>query len=330
MKSDPSPWGPRGGVLCALLGGLSSSCSQAPVCSETAALGRAPSAVSQSAPAGAVRLVVVGDVGEGNTAQLLVARAMAAKCTAVGGCDAILMTGDNFYQSGVSDVEDEQWLSKFEEPYGLPSLDIPFYAVLGNHDVRTPKWAAQIAYSALPVGGNSGTRRSLRWNMPAQWYDVRINHVHLFAFDSNHPSDAQAGDMAARVTRSDARWKISFAHHPRYTSGDHHLDEGETANAALHPMQEAIFCGTDLFIAGHDHNVEFIDRGRHAACPATHFAISGAGSKVRVSSAPRDEKSLFFNDDTESFAYVQVTEKELAIEFVDMCGNVRYRNSVTK
>jgi tartrate-resistant acid phosphatase type 5 len=322
-------WGPCG-VLCALLAGLSASCSEAPVCSENAALGRAPAVTSQPAPPGAVRLVVVGDVGEGNTAQLLVARAMAAKCAAVGGCDAILMTGDNFYSSGVSDVHDEQWLSKFEEPYGLPSLDVPFYTVLGNHDVRTPKWAAQIAYSALPVGDNAGMRRSQRWSMPAQWYDVRINHVHLFAFDSNHPSSAQASDMAGRVKRSEAKWKISFAHHPRYSSGRHHLDEGESENEELHPMLEAIFCGTDLFIAGHDHNVEFIDKGRHAACPGTHFAVSGAGSKVRASAAVRDIGSLFFNDDTESFAYVQVTEKELAIQFVDMCGNVRYQKAVAK
>jgi tartrate-resistant acid phosphatase type 5 len=326
---DPRTWGPCG-VLCALLAGLSVSCSEAPVCSENAALGRAPAVTSQPAPAGAVRLVVVGDAGEGNTAQLLVARAMAAKCAAVGGCDAILMTGDNFYSSGVTDVHDAQWLSKFEEPYGLPSLDVPFYAVLGNHDVRTPKWAAQIDYSRLPVGDNAGMRRSQRWNMPAQWYDVRIDHVHLFAFDSNHPSSAQATDMAARVKRSDAKWKVSFAHHPRYTSGSHHLDEGETENEGLHPMLEAIFCGTDLFVAGHDHNVEFIDKGRHAACPRTHFAVSGAGSKVRASAAPRDLRSLFFNDDTESFAYVQITENELAFEFVDMCGNVRYRKTVTK
>jgi hypothetical protein len=166
--------------------------------------------------------------------------------------------------------------------------------------------------------------------MPAQWYDVRINHVHLFGFDSNHPSSTQANDMAERVKRSDAKWKISFAHHPRYTSGDHHLDEGETETDGLHPMQEAIFCGTDLFVAGHDHNVEFIDKGRHAACPATYFAVSGAGSKVRLSKAPRDQRSLFFNDDTESFAYVQVSENELAFEFVDMCGNVRYRKILTK
>ena len=69
---DPRTWGP-GGVLCALLVGLSTSCSEAPVCSENAALGRAPAVTSQPAPAGAVRLVVVGDAGEGNTAQLLLA-----------------------------------------------------------------------------------------------------------------------------------------------------------------------------------------------------------------------------------------------------------------
>jgi tartrate-resistant acid phosphatase type 5 len=329
---DPRPWGPPCAVLlCALAAGPSVGCSQAPTCNEASALGRAPSTASNPAPAGAVRLIVVGDVGEGNTAQLLVARAMAAKCAAVGGCDAVLMTGDNFYQNGVADVRDPQWVGKFEQPYDLPNLDVPFHVVLGNHDVRSTGWAAQIAYSSLPVGDHEGMRPSRRWHMPAQWYDVRLEHVHLFALDTNHPSHEQASDMAARVSASDAPWKIAFAHHPRYTSGAHALDPHDAEEERdLYPMQEAIFCGTDLFVAGHDHDVEFIDKGRHAACPRTHFAVSGAGSKVRASLAAREPHSLFFDDRVESFAYLQITRDELRFEFVDMCGSVSYGKTLTR
>jgi tartrate-resistant acid phosphatase type 5 len=305
------------------------ACSDAPVCSMAEAAGREPKPAPRAPAPGSVRLIVVGDVGEGNLAQRLVARAMNAKCASVGGCDAVLMTGDNFYGSGVADTSDSQWRTKFEEPYDLPSLDVPFYVVLGNHDVRS-SWQAQLAYGNLEVGDEPGMRPSKRWNMPAAWYDVRLSGVHVFAVDTTHPSDAQTSDMTARVLGSDAAWKITFAHHPRYTSGAHFYDNEAPGEASRHTLQESIFCNTDLFISGHDHDLEFIDKGRNAACPNTYFAISGAGSKVRQSTAPRDPKSLFFDDDTEGFAYVELQENELHFEFVDMCGNVRFEKNVTK
>jgi len=286
-------------------------------------MGTRPSFVDTPANPGAVRLIAVGDVGGGNISQLLVARAMNAKCAAVGGCDAVIMTGDNFYSDGVSGTDDAEWARKFEQPYALPSLDIPFYVVLGNHDVRSD-WSAQLAYAKLPLGEGPGTRPSLRWNMPAQWYDVRIRNVHLFAFDSANRPVRQADDMRARVAASDARWKISFAHHPRYTSGGHYFDNQTLGENGMYAQQEAIFCGTQLFITGHDHNLEFIDKGRHAACPETYFVVSGAGSNVSKSMVSRDRSSLYFQDDTEGFAYLELTDDETHFEFIDMCGNVRF------
>jgi hypothetical protein len=139
----------------ALLFTSSIGCSHANECRES------QHAVAAFRPArpGSVRLLAVGDVGDGNSAQRRVARAMSERCALAGGCDAVLLLGDNFYDRGVSGLDDRQWLTKFEEPYALPFLDVPFYAVLGNHDTAS-NWLAQIQYSYLTVGSGGATRRS--------------------------------------------------------------------------------------------------------------------------------------------------------------------------
>ena len=72
--------------------------------------------------------------------------------------------------------------------------------------------------------------------MPAQWYDVDLaglGILHIFGLDTVHSGDFfdgqdQLGDMSMRVATSTAVWKIAFAHHPRFTSGDHQLDNCES------------------------------------------------------------------------------------------------------
>ena len=73
---------------------------------------------------GTVRFVVLGDAGMGNQAQYDVAEAIKNVC-AQRGCDFALYLGDNFYDTGVSSIDDSQFIDKFELPYA--NLDFPFY-----------------------------------------------------------------------------------------------------------------------------------------------------------------------------------------------------------
>ncbi|MGK4003302.1 tartrate-resistant acid phosphatase type 5 family protein [Sorangium sp. So ce1036] len=280
------------------------------------------------------RIIAVGDTGEGNLAQNEVADRMSEKCLAVGGCHAVMMNGDNFYNHGVLATDDPQWGPKFEQPYDRPGLNgLPFFAVLGNHDhgpTSNGARQAQIAYTLLPVGDGPGMRRSDKWRMPAPYYDVRIGDVHLFGIDTvDFISGDQAADMSARVAASDATWKIVFGHHPRYTSGEHFFDNEPPG---MFDMQQAIYCGADMYMAGHDHNLEFIDKGRDERCPGTYFAVSGAGSKTRPASAlvPTDPKQLFYTDEIEGFAYMQLEGRALRFEFIDRRGVVLYATTLVK
>ena len=49
-------------------------------------------------------------------------------------CRFIVSVGDNFYEKGVRSADDPQWKSSFEGVYTAPSLNVPWYAILGNHD----------------------------------------------------------------------------------------------------------------------------------------------------------------------------------------------------
>ncbi|WP_438022934.1 metallophosphoesterase [Sorangium sp. So ce233] len=300
-----------------------------------------PSAGSVSGAADAelrvVRIIAIGDTGEGNLAQHQVADRMSEKCIEVGGCHAVIMNGDNFYDHGVTDTSDAQWGPKFEQPYDRPGLNgLPFYAVLGNHDHGPSSSGvrqAQIDYSRLPVGVGQGKRMSDKWHMPASYYDVRIRHVHLFGIDTvDFTSNEQADDMGARVAASDATWKIVFGHHPRYTSGYHFLDNDSFGNSGMYDMQRAIYCGADMYMGGHDHNLELIDKGRDVDCPNTYFAISGAGSKTRPASAavPADPRQLFYTEAIEGFAYLRFEGDSLLFEFIDKHGAVLYAKAITK
>ncbi|XYH94087.1 metallophosphoesterase [Sorangium sp. So ce1128] len=283
-----------------------------------------------------VRIIAVGDTGEGNLAQNQVADRMSEKCVQVGGCHAVIMNGDNFYDHGVVDTSDAQWGPKFEQPYDRPGLNgLPFYAVLGNHDhgpssngVRQ----AQIDYSLLPVGDGPGKRMTDKWHMPSSYYDVRIRDIHLFGIDTvDFTSDDQSVDMRTRVAASDARWKIVFGHHPRYTSGAHFSDNEQLGMSGMFAMQRAIYCGADMYMSGHDHDLELIDKGRDALCPNTYFAISGAGSKTRPSGlASVDARQLFYTDRIEGFAYLQFEGDTLLFEFIDKEGAVLYVKAISK
>lgn len=45
----------------------------------------------------------------------------------------VIALGDNFYNDGTESTEDELWQTAFHDIYGAPSLNVPWYGVLGNH-----------------------------------------------------------------------------------------------------------------------------------------------------------------------------------------------------
>ena len=78
-----------------------------------------------------LRLVAIGDVGEGNATQRQVRDAIARYCEAHG-CDMAVLLGDNLYQRGMETPDDPRMDEIIGDMYG--AWPFPTYMVLGNHD----------------------------------------------------------------------------------------------------------------------------------------------------------------------------------------------------
>lgn len=212
---------------------------------------------------------VLGDWGRDTPEQHHVAAAM-GRAAAEARSDFVLAIGDNFYSDGVTSTDDPLWQSVFEGVYTHPALQVPWYALLGNHDYRgNPQ--AQIDYAA----------RSKRWRMPARYYQVADASLaradtELFAIDTCPFVERYRADdgMIGRNTRSQdtkpqlawldhalsqsrAKWKIVTGHHPIRSGGSGHGDQPEIIAQVLPILNRH---GVQAYIAGHDHDLQHIRR----------------------------------------------------------------------
>jgi len=161
---------------------------------------------------------------DGQDAQTLVADQMGIYAAAHHD-QFMVVLGDNFYNKGVPDVWASQWKTSFEDIYTAPSLQIPWYVALGNHD-----------YGINPQAQVDYTLYSPRWKMPSRYYTMTRqidanNTVEFFILDSTpyvlnpkkvgESADASKEDpvaqtawLEAQLKASTAQWKIVCAHHP--------------------------------------------------------------------------------------------------------------------
>jgi len=249
---------------------------------------------ARAAADGALTFLAVGDWGrEGRNRQSEVAKQMGLTAERIG-ARFVISVGDNFYDSGVTGVDDPAWRKSFENIYTERSLQVPWRVILGNHDYQG-NTQAQIDYS----------KKSDRWQLPARWYDF-VEHapdgstVHFFALDTSPMIDeyfksggkvAIAGErdnvplqlswLDQALTRSTATWKILVGHHPIYTGKAKDLAVGsDLAEHRYGGTRELIELldpiiqrhRVPLYLNGHDHDLQ------HVVHNKGHYVCTGAGS----------------------------------------------------
>lgn len=288
--------------------------------------------------AGVVRFFAIGDTGEGNENQYMVGQAIAELC-AQKGCDFGLLLGDNFYDSGVSSVDDPQFQEKFELPY--EDIEVPIYIALGNHDYGgngigvdfdTKKAQYQIDY----------TKKSDIWTLPAKYYSFTQAHAEFWGLDTNQVmtdpfngnSDTQKNWLIGGLAASKATWKIAFGHHPYISNGDHG-NAGAYENLENIPlpfvtgdnvkdfMEDAICSKVDVYICGHDHNLQWLE----GKC-GTEFIVSGGGSKSE--GLPGDNPAYFAKPEVEGFLWVEIQDDSFTGIFYDKTGVELYKKTIGK
>ncbi|MBI5773254.1 MAG: metallophosphoesterase family protein [Verrucomicrobia bacterium] len=226
------------------------------------------------------RFIVVGDTADGKPDQRKVAYAMAQTAP-----EFMLIVGDIVYSKGrVSEYMTNFWpvynnVEKAGPATGAPMMaSIPFYGVIGNHDVGATNLAAYAdGFAAFyffhpPLNGPKNNP----WNTPiagpaeqvaafkaaAPSYPGLCNYSfdngagHFLCLDANRyvaVTDASLQKwIRDDLTKTKARWKMVFFHHPGFNSSAKHNSEQKMR--LLAPLFEE--CGVDMVFAGHVHNYQ--------------------------------------------------------------------------
>ncbi len=266
-----------------------------------------------------LHFLVLGDWGSGRPQQKEIADAMARYAQTHASTDPVqwvTLVGDNFYEKGVTSVDDPQWKLKFEDIYDAKRLAMPFIAVLGNHDWgQNP--AAEIAYA----GAHPGTRwqmdgfyfkRTYGQNPDAPLADFFYIDTDLWNYHLDRLADAQMAWLEDGLKNSKARWQIVVGHHPLYSNGEHGHDKEILAlREKLAPLFKQY--GVDAYLSGHEHDLE---RNQIAGEP-TLFLVSGSGGKLRPKSF--DDFGPFYAS-SGGFASVTITPDALSGQFLDSNG----------
>ena len=241
---------------------------------------------------GAVKFLVIGDTGTGTDQQQELARIMLRYRQAFP-FEFVLMLGDNMYGSEKA-VDYKQ---KFEDIY-KPLLDqkVKFYAALGNHDESNQRF-----YELFNMEGQ-------------EYYRFKKGNVSFYALNSNYMDKKQVDWLEEKLAADVAStWKITFFHHPPYSSGGKH-----GSDTKLREVVEPLFLkhGVNVVFAGHEHFYERIKPQK-----GIYYFISGAGGKLRKGDvkkgSPLTEKAY---DSDMSFMLVEVDDQRMHFQVISRKG----------
>jgi len=242
-----------------------------------------------------LRFVALGDSGkpgDGQSVQGRVAARVREACAAGFGdtdapaCAFALLLGDNLYPAGIGNDDDRRKLAAVIDSYGLPA-----YLVLGNHDWGPVRPSLERARNELAwisetanVFGN------------AHFYDFRAGPAHIWAIDTNYlvrrkeaASELEPSEWIQTIGQAAAPWKIAVGHHPYLSNGSHgnagsYRDlwivnwRGREFKAFL---EQYVLAGVDLYLAGHDHNLQFFARAARGDGLSTALVVAGSASKCK-------------------------------------------------
>jgi hypothetical protein len=228
-----------------------------------------------------VKFLVIGDSGTGDRRQYEVA-AMIAKTRERFPFEFGIMLGDNLYgREGPGD-----YVKKFETPYKpLLDLGVRFYASLGNHDDPTQRF-----YEPFNMDGK-------------RFYTFRKKDVEFFVLDSTYMSPQQIEWLEGELEGSDAKWKISYFHHPIYSSGWRHGSERDLQRL-IEPL--------------------FLEHGeRLKPQKGIVYITQGGAAKLRRGNI-RDRSPLTAKgfDTDRSFTLIEIVDDQMYFETISRLGTI--------
>jgi len=276
---------------------------------------------------GRLNFLVVSDWGgKGRTIQVAVAQQM-GRTAATQKSSFVVTCGDNYHGNGIASADSPRWNTEYEDVYKAPSLMIPWYASLGNHEYRG-KPDAEIGYSKL----------SPRWKLPARYYthtekidagnEALFVHLDTTPFVAGyykqgsgyHMKDqdpkSQLRWLESVLAESRARWKIVVGHHPIYAAAAMHGDTKELKAEVL-PVLEKY--GVQIYFCGHDHVLQHLVHGQ------MNFFVCGGGAAPR---AVKERSDVRFGAGCAGFLSMTLTAAEAQAAYINDKGNELYQTTI--
>ncbi|XP_004236915.1 purple acid phosphatase 4 [Solanum lycopersicum] len=286
---------------------------------------------------GSISLLVVGDWGRrGTFNQSQVAQQMGIIGEKLN-IDFVVSTGDNFYDDGLTGVDDPAFEESFTNVYTAQSLQKNWYNVLGNHDYRG---------DALAQLSPILKQKDNRW-ICMRSYIVDTDVAEFFFVDTtpfqdmyfttpkDHTYDWRnvmprkdylsqvLKDLDSALRESSAKWKIVVGHHTIKSAGHH----GSSEELGVHLLPILQANNVDFYLNGHDHCLEHIS----SSDSPLQFLTSGGGSKSwRGDMNWWNPKEMKFYYDGQGFMAMQITQTQVWIQFFDIFGNILHKWSASK
>ena len=250
---------------------------------------------------GSVKFLVIGDTGTGDRYQNEVARTI-VEAYKTFKFEFAIMLGDNLYGSEGPSA----FVAKFERPY-KPLLDagVQFYASLGNHDEPSQRF-----YKPFNMDGK-------------RFYKFTKGGIDFFVLDSTYMTPQQIDWLRNELQSSRAGWKISYFHHPIYSSGERHGSEVD-----LQQLVEPLFLqnGVDVVFAGHEHFYERIKPQKGIT-----YITQGGGAKLRRGNIRNNSPMTAKGFDTDrSFTLIEVKDDQMFFETISRTGQTVDSGVITR
>jgi tartrate-resistant acid phosphatase type 5 len=274
-----------------------------PVCTAIRSASADPAAEPVTVPVegSRLRVLALGDFGDGLPDQQIVADAMDSYRTSHPDAPLSfgLTLGDNFYKVGLQNRK-IPWKALWEDKYA--KLGLLFFATLGNHDYTDATPEQELSYN------------SQSWCMPSPYYTFTAGPVQFFALNTQHLA-RKSGDaeqlawLDRALGKSQARWKVVYGHHPILSNGDHGNDAElvRLKDRLLPKLKDR----ATLYLTGHDHDLQRLK------ADGVHLFIAGAGGHDKRSLIRTPSKGQWGVGQVLGFAVLEATDQQLVVQLLN-------------
>jgi len=176
----------------------------------------------------------------------------------------VLHLGDIVYPYGKA----AHWSTGFYRPFAQSLRTAPWYALLGNHDIKDDDGRQALANLVLPRDSGTGDGRCYSYS----WGSVRVIALDLNVADSDHVDGAHPAVTFLRreLERAEEPWLVVASHFPIRSESR----QGNRGDLMLELSPLLHDHGVDLYCSGHDHTYQRFDGHGEVA-----MVVSGGGGK---------------------------------------------------